>query len=524
MNSDSNLNKIEHIVVLMMENRSFDNVLGWLYPDNPDFRGVNDSMKNPKPGGGFAHVTRGTDFTAPYPDPNEPYEHVYQQMYIPPGTPVPDLPIPNTQETPPMTGFVNDYADAIRIANDKAKKHNKPLFDVNPDIIMNCFAPESLPVINGLAQSYAVCDNWFCSVPTQTFPNRSFVHAATSSGNVYNTWKTGEHLWDVGIFINDTETIYNLLEKNSSWKVYHGGPLLLCNTLITQKKLWDYAPTHHFSPYSKKSLFNKHTFKYDVEHNSLPAYSFIEPNMLCSDKYGPENDMHPAYAVFDHGSPTDVRYGDELIYDVYTTLLSNPEVWNKTLLIITFDEHGGCFDHVPTPQHPPQKPEAVSPDGIVIPYTNGRNGGSGFDFKRYGARVPAVLVSPWIEQGTICHTLFDHTSVIKTVSNRWLGGQSLTKRDAAATDVSEVLTLSSPRIKTPDITPLPTPPFYGCNEQGLSPLQFDMIAAAAQFLAHQITLAGETNIEPIELNDLDTPEKAVTAFDEKSEELLSKND
>ena len=508
---NSNLDKIEHIVVLMMENRSFDNVLGWLYPDNPDFRGVNSAMNNPNQRGGFAYVTKGTDFTAPYPDPNEPYEYVYQQMYIPPGKPAPLLPIPNTQETPPMTGFVNDYADAIKAANDKLQQEGNPfLFDVNPDIIMNCFAPESLPVINGLAQSYAVCDNWLSSVPTQTFPNRSFVHAATSSGNVYNTWKTGEHIWDVGVFVNNTPTIYNLLsENNIDWKIYHGGPLLLCNALINQEQLRDYALTHHFSPYSKASLFNKHTFKYDVENNSLPPYSFIEPNMLCSDKYGPENDMHPAYAIIEHGSPTDVRYGEELIYDVYTTLRSNEEIWNKTLLIITFDEHGGCFDHFPTPP-----PPTVSPDGVVIPYTNGKNGGSNFDFTRFGVRVPAVLVSPLIEQGTICHTQFDHTSVIKTVSNKWLKGQNLTKRDLAANDLSEVLSLTTARTDNLEYTPLTPPPFTGCGKQPLSPLQQDLLAAAAQFVAHKTKRL-------IDLNALDTTDKVVAALDNILEDFVA---
>ena len=167
-----------------MENRSFDNILGWLYdphnpppfnkPPNGTFNGVNSTMSNPGTDGSLVYVGRGTDMTAPYPDPHETYQFVYQQMFNEPSTP----PIPNTTATPSMQGFVIDYADAICKANADAEKHHKPCFDTEPGIIMNCFAPESLPAINGLAQSYAVCDNWFSSVPTQTFPNRSFVHAA----------------------------------------------------------------------------------------------------------------------------------------------------------------------------------------------------------------------------------------------------------------------------------------------------------------------------------------------------------
>src|ERR1041384_5907326 len=239
-----NLNKIEHIVVLMMENRSFDNVLGRLYPDNPNYNGVNDAMSNPRPDGEPAYVFAGTDMTAPYPDPNEPYNYVYMQQFNPPSPPSdppfpPPCPVPLTEATPDMQGFVKDYANAISQANIAAKKHGRQPFNVKPDLIMNCYEPGSLPVINGLARAYAVCDHWFSSVPTQTFPNRSFVHAATSSGNVFNSW--GEHFWDKGIFINDTPTIYNLLEAQKiSWKIYHGGPLLLCNVLYGQRHLWEF--------------------------------------------------------------------------------------------------------------------------------------------------------------------------------------------------------------------------------------------------------------------------------------------
>ncbi|HSK70465.1 MAG TPA: alkaline phosphatase family protein [Pyrinomonadaceae bacterium] len=504
---NSNLDKIEHIVVLMMENRSFDNVLGWLYdPDNPPpfnkkpngtYNGVNSAMSNPGTDGKPVYVAKGTDTTAPYPDPNEPYQFVYRQMYNEP----PTLPIPNTTATPAMQGFVIDYTCAIATADAEAKAKGKPPFDVEPGIIMNCFAPSALPVINGLAQNYAVCDNWLSSVPTQTFPNRSFIHAATSSGNVYNTWKTGDFPLDVGVFINNTKTIYNLLEENGvSWKIYHGGPLLLCNALIIQEQLWDFAFTgNRFFPFEQ--------FLSDLKTpGALPAYTFIEPNMMCSSKYGPENDMHPAYAIFDYGPPTDALYGDKLIYDIYTALRQS-DYWEKTLLIITFDEHGGCFDHFPTPP-----PPTVSPDGVVIPYTNGLNGGSGFDFSRFGVRVPAVLVSPWIEEGTICHTQFDHTSVIKTVSEKWLGGQNLTKRDVVAHCVSEVLSLSIPRADNPDITPVPPPAFTGCGNQSLSPLQRDLLAAAAVFAAQKTKRL-------LDLNALDTKDKAVTALDNISEEL-----
>jgi phospholipase C len=481
----SNLDKIEHIVVLMMENRSFDNVLGWLYPDNPEFRGVNSSMSNPDSQGNLHFVQQGTDATMPFPDPNEPYEHVYAQMYSEPFT----MPVPMTTATPAMQGFVIDYENALATANEEAAKHHKSPFPTEPGVIMNCFTPESLPVINGLAAAYAVCDNWFCSVPTETFPNRSFIHAATSSGNVYNTWK--DWIGIPQVFINDTKTVYNLLsENNVDWRVYHAGPIFACNALICQEKNYDYI-------FSNFSSFDN--FAGDAAGGNLPAYTFIEPNFICSSLYGPETDMHPAYGVFDTGAPTDARYGDQFILDVYTTLRNSP-CWEQTLFVITFDEHGGCFDHMPTPP-----PAATPPDGKIIPYKK-HSGGSNFNFERFGVRVPAVLISPWIEAGTICHTQFDHTSVIRTVSNKWLGGESLTARDKAANCVSEVLSLANARTDTPDITPDTPPVFQDCANQPLSALQRDLMLAAARLIALMTK-------KLINVDDFDTKEKAVTTLE-----------
>jgi phospholipase C len=248
-------------------------------------------------------------------------------------------------------------------------------------------------------------------------------------------------------------------------------------------------------------------FLADVQAGTLPSYTFIEPNMICSEKYGPENDMHPAFAIFDTGAPTNALYGEKLIYDVYTALRES-DYWEKTLLIITFDEHGGCFDHQPPGP-------AVSPDGVVIPANKKCDGqGSNFDFKRLGVRVPAVLVSPWIEQGTICHTQFDHTSVIKTASNKWLQGKSLTNRDANASDVSDVLTLSSARTDVPDITPVTAPPFTGCGSEQLSGLHRDMLVAAAMLIARNAD-------RYIHLGSLKTREDIIAALDRWGERFLA---
>jgi phospholipase C len=475
-----NLDNINHIVVLMMENRSFDNVLGWLYPDNDNFYGVNGSMFNLDKEGNQHFVTQGTDGTMPYPDPNEPYEFVYEQMFNEP----PTMPIPMmTGVEPNMQGFVVDYQNALDAA---------PGSGTQAGAIMNCFTPETLPVINALAKNYAVCDQWFCSVPSETFPNRSFLHAGTSSGNVYNNWKDDWHIPQ--LFINDTKTIFNLLYENGvTFQIYTAG--LLSNVMLCQEQMWDFA---------LDSFSNFDDFKTAAANGTLPAYSFIEPNFMCSSLYGAETDMHPSYGVIDTGAPTDARYGDNFILDVYNALRSNPQAWESTLLIITFDEHGGCFDHYPVP---PSSPKAVSPDGVTIPWIgNATNGGSGFDFSRFGVRVPAVLVSPLIEAGTICHTQFDHTSVIRTISERFLGGQYLGARDKIANCVGEVLTLETARTDNPLITPDTPPPFESCANESLSPLQEALVAAAARFFA----VKTKKLLNP---DDLDTKEKATAVLD-----------
>jgi phospholipase C len=516
-NSNNQLGQINHIVVLMLENRSFDNVLGWLYdsqnappfnqvPPGQTFEGLSGkTLCNPRPGGGQACVGRGSVMTDPYPDPNEPYDPVYMQMYNPPTMP---NPIPNTTDSPGMQGFVINYADAI---NQAAGALGSGLMDMDPGLIMNCFTPDKVPVLSGLANAYAVCDHWFCSVPTQTLPNRSFVHAATSSGYVYNSWKTGKWPWDVAVLVNDTPTVFNLLEgAEVSWRIYYGGPFLLCNAFIGQDQLAQYATydpaTNRFFPMSQ-FFADAAAPVNSTGTDFLPSYSFIEPNFMCSTTYGPENDEHPAFATLNTGAPTNVLYGEALIYSVYQALKASPN-WDSTLLVITFDEHGGCYDHVPTPP-----PPTVSPDGVVIPPD--QPGGSGFIFNRFGVRVPAVLVSPLIKQGIVCNTLFDHTSIIKTVTNRW-NLASLTKRDAAATDVSEVLTLPKPRKDSPTINPRPVPLFTDCAGQTLSDLQKALLAGAARRVA-------ESANELMELSAMETTEHVTGALDEREARVRQQN-
>ena len=420
----ANLNQIEHIVVLMLENRSFDNLFGWLYdPANPapfnheppaNFEGLyGKKLYNPGPKG-VVPVAKGDIPTDPYPDPGEPYEDVYEQLYNVPAVPLSKTPAP-PDTAPSMQGFVNNYG----------RRNN-----THPEIIMNCFTPVTVPVLASLAFNYCICDHWFCSIPSQTLCNRSFVQAGTSSGYVDNQ---GGGIF----FVNNTPTIYNLLsDSGRSWKVYTAGWTVMSLVMITQEKVWDYALQPGYFEFL-------HDFEKDAaRRGGLPSYSFIEPNYMDSLVWGPEDDMHPESNPVQLYGLSNVEQGEKLLYRVYSAVRNSPD-WDKTMLIITFDEHGGCYDHVPPPK-------TVSPDGIVIPQS--QPGGSGFGFDRLGARIPAVVISPFTQANTILNDLFDHTSVLKLVMRcNGLGMDGLGNRTAQANDLSAALNIDTVRTDTPYI-------------------------------------------------------------------------
>ena len=517
---DNPLSKIKHVIVLMLENRSFDNLFGYLYDSqneapfdkpqrNQSFEGVSGKdLTNPIPaafGGGVARVGECTDFTAPQPNPNEKYADIYGQTFN--VNPPPEV-IPNPAEPPNMQGFVANYASVIEAYN---KKHSSSPTPAQPGDLMRCFRPKSLPVISGLANAYAVCDHWFSSVPTETFPNRSFVFAGTSNGYVDNEWKTGKLPWDIHVLINKRETIFNLLEDAGvPWRIYHGGSLLTSFAFLLHEQLHQFA-THNPA---RRRFFEMDQFWKDIESaDALPSYSFIEPRYFSSPLFGPQNDFHPDYLPIHPEGLSNVEQGELLIYQVYEAIRKSP-AWDSTLFVITFDEHGGCYDHVPPPA-------AVSPDDVVI--APSEPGGSGFLFNRLGVRVPAVLISPYIEQGTVCHTTFDHTSIIKTVINCFglkdAQGNPATmlEREKAATDLSEVLTLTEPRTDTPEITPLLQPHKESLLEKSLDVIRHDILGLAAHRVANFFG-------EHLDYSKIETTHHLAALLEKKSVEILAKTD
>ncbi len=447
---------LDHVVVVMFENRSFDNLLGRLYQPGEvaSFEGViGKDLANPVPdwatdrsGGDAVRYGLAAGMNTPSPDPGEEYQHVNTQLFgiidplanrgvLAENMVAPFNAPPDPRQRPTMDGFVADYISAF------AAEIGRPPTYAEYAQIMTGYSPEQLPVTSTLARGFATFDHWFCDVPSQTFANRSFFHAASSSGYVVNLTPA-----DAFPLHNTAETIFERLDQQGlSWRVYCDPPSHLSLTgVIHAPRLWPYFGTRFVST---------DQFVQDAADGTLPTYSFIEPNLL----YG-HNDMHPAFDALFPGSPIDppssLLGGEALLAKIYNAVrsassLQGSNAWN-TLLVVTFDEHGGTYDHVPPPIAPPPHPASAT-------------GQLDFGFDRSGVRVPAIAISAWIPDQTVVTSQYRNTSVIATLRNRWQLGPPLTARDAIAADVAPVLTLQTPRDPAdwPEVTARPVPPYTG---------------------------------------------------------------
>jgi phospholipase C len=388
---------IAHVVVLMLENRSFDSMLGRLYPGRADFDGLSGAEANTWNGQQIPVWSSPTMTSAaaciPTPDPNEGFDDMADQIFGVGLRP----PSPAT-----MDGFVANYMTTA--TND-------------PRAVMHGFTPDQAPVLSALAKSFGVSDRWHASAPNQTWPNRFFVHTGTAAGYLNNSPAHFPYLMT---------TIFNLLTQHQrSWRIYHHD----IPQSATLANIWSELPDHLYSFEGQ--------FMADAMAGNLPNYSFIEPRYFSDPVlHRMPNDQHP---------PHDIAFGERLIARCYDAL-RNGAAWKQTLFIVTYDEHGGIYDHV-------APPAAVSPDASRQ---------EGFAFDRYGVRVPAVLISPWIPPGSIVRPdkgsqyPFDHTSILSTLRNLFNLGGPLTKRDAVAPDLLGALSLPSPTNDGPPSLTLPT--------------------------------------------------------------------
>ncbi|MBS0362966.1 MAG: phosphoesterase [Proteobacteria bacterium] len=413
------LPKIDFIVQLMLENRPFDQMLGFLYtneatpnvsPAGHPYEGLTGAEFNLDSAGNKVPVFRidqntHRPYLMPKSNPREGFQATNLQLF---GV---NSPAPGALAS--NSGFVVSFENAI--SYDRSRNESDALPETKPSDIMGMYDPSMLPVMTALARGFAVCDHWFASVPTETFPNRAFACTGTSLG----------HLGDDFKILNTPSIFGRMSTAKLDWGAYGytGYPYVRTDYPDTKA-----APKEKFGHFSD--------FYARVKAGTLPSYTFLEPGWGAGG-----NSQHPV---------TDVSLGEKLIYDVYTALRSGPG-WDRTLLIITYDEAGGGFDHVQPPA------TAVQPDSFKSDEDH-----QNFDFTRFGVRVPALLISPLIAPGTVFRAqsgVIDHTSVIKTLCERWPKIKSLTKRDAAAPSLGDALTLAVPRTDDPLVGV--TPPTSG---------------------------------------------------------------
>jgi len=465
---------ISHMVVLMLENRTFDGVQGDYMNERYQKGEVKRSQwdRNGKDLYSYTNTVQGEKGPVKFPawtvDRNDPQILSKEVMSTPagPAGPVEKFAFLNmavygvlrptdddVAKGPNMDGFAEEYY--------KKEKANMPedgstlrpesaatCFKTNHSPVMYIYRKEQMCVLTDLMDNFGCSDTHFSSAPCQTWPNRLFASCGTCYGYVNNlpyvqpdedavddySYFQSDEVNKFGAFEKittayDTETIFDRLQDNgASWGIYQGSVSL---AVITTKLKWEL-------PSIASNVHTLEDFNEDCSVGDLPMFCWLEPN------YGPgtpeENDMHP---------PCNVLTGQHLIKDIYNSLRANEEVWKKTLFIVTCDEGVGSFDHVHPPAavdpvvghdheyvHQPEGPEDWS---SVSPYEMSSN-----PFTRYGTRVPNLMVSPHIapktvvrpqgnDQGTAKYP-FDHTSIIRTAFDLFLGDptEHLTERDKAA--------------------------------------------------------------------------------------------
>ncbi len=389
------LDKLKHLVVLMLENRSFDHMLGALKAVDPRIDGLDGTESNPDSNGAPVLVKPLAQYQGQLdPDPDHHFPGVDLQIFNGDTSP---------GRVPTMQGFVKSYFTQQHDVKQSQK-------------IMYYFTPSKLPVITTLAQQFAVFNRWFASIPGPTLCNRAFAHYGTSFGHVGMELRYSNP---------NIKSIYErLVSSGRTSKIYMfdtpSSTMEILNLLQDQPQFF--------------GTFEQ--FVSDCQAGVLPDYSFIEPNYSDHDSDSGEliaSDQHP-----DHH----VREGERFIALVYNTIRSQPALWESTALLVVYDEHGGIFDHVPPP--------ACTPDGFSA---DGQTTGTGmpFNFDRLGVRVPAVLISPWVPKGTVVDgRIFEHACIPATATKLFLGAfDARTPREKAAQTFEDLLTAPVMRTDAP---------------------------------------------------------------------------
>jgi phospholipase C len=469
----NNLPPITNVVVLMLENRSFDNVLGTLYPPSASFEGLPVNSSNEDSQGNVYTVANNDSPLIPPIDPGEAYMDMNLQIFG------------NTDGTgaADMSGFVLDYLAAAGefpaipttpalcyAALPRTVPKSDPPQYANGQDIMNYFTATQMPVTWQLAQAFGVSDSWFGSCPTQTFPNRLFLNCGTAGGYVddYEYIK-----YSIENFaIPALPSVFELLDGGNgpnpaNWKVYYhdfSNAQLLIHYVFHAATGKDGGNVCNFDTNVVNNVpVITPTFMDDLNNGTLPKYAFIEPRYTNF----PANDP-PLFANCNH-PPNDVTCGEILLAEVYNAIRASSYWQNgQIMLVVTYDEHGGTYDHVLPPAN------ATPPGGTTLPTPPDYPYVYPFPGTRFGPRVPALLISPYVPANTVFRPTgfspnqlnnvppYDHTSVIATLRD-FFGIGPLTARDAAAPSLAPALSLPindlnyGPESVTPPAPPAVTP-------------------------------------------------------------------
>lgn len=405
-----------NVFVLMLENHSFDNILA--FSGIPGIQAATAHDSNT-----YNNGSKTLSFNVEYPAPTSmPTDPGHEFLDV-----VEQLGGQGAQYSAGKYPTVNNSGFAANYATSTTEETGLPDANQVQDV-MACFNTSTqLPVTFQLARKFAVCDQWFSSMPGPTWPNRYFVHCASSSGLDDSPSDTQMSEWEAWGLSFPNGSIFDKFNKLSSgnWRIYHDH---------TGPEIGEIPQVTSINNVGFSSVESLDNFASDLNYPYPYRYTFIEPN------YG--DTYNNTYAGGTSQHPMDgVSGGEGLIKRVYEAIRNSP-LWNESLLIITYDEHGGFYDSVP-------------PGSCTAPGDDPKNSLNkhGFDFTLYGVRVPAIIVSPRIPIETVDHTVYDHSSVVRTLTN-WVGINSLTNRDGAANDLASLLSIS-PRSDCP--TKLPNP-------------------------------------------------------------------
>jgi phospholipase C len=446
---------IDHVVVLLLENRSFDHMLGFLDHPDPEFEGLTRDGPFDSPGwdnGPRVAATPDAKRVLPF-GPDHSHDAVMEQLAVTDS---------GAGRMATNQGYVTSYERKVRGMAPATfggilgpllnrlfgrKPGSGPVAEGRGPLVMRCQSERNVPVLATLAREFAVCDRWFCSVPGETWPNRNFLHAATSDG-----------LTNIEVRPYTNRTIFELIEEHgASWRIYHDDT----PQVWAFPRLWDTPRRHgNWFPVAK---FGVHATAGD-----LAAYSFLEPNHrppvhtvpvdpaargLGSSQHPDNNRIaNDAYDTYPDTADTDFARGEALVASVYEALRANPDLFNRTMLVISYDEAGGLYDHVPPPTGVPNPGTPPSRLGRVFKFLWHRNAAV-FDFTMLGPRVPAVIVSPLVPAGTVDHRTHEHASVPATVRALFApAAPPLTARDGWAVPFHDLATLDQPRTDLPDLS------------------------------------------------------------------------